>query len=106
MAEQFLQQKTAMRILTLFLALFLTLLPESVSYTNVPCGQDVCLEEVCDEVEEEAIIRLPRRMTENVQTSTGDSPTEHNSFFVPLSHHSPIHFCPERLWLAACMLRL
>lgn len=48
-----------MRILTLFLALFLTLLPESVPSVSTSYEYDVCLEEMCDAVEEEAILRAP-----------------------------------------------
>ena len=46
-----------MKILTLFLALFLTLLPESVPVSHYSQGQEVCWEEVND-VEEEAVIRI------------------------------------------------
>ena len=36
-----------MRILTLFLALFLTLLPDSVSYVNTTSyGQEICFEKL------------------------------------------------------------
>ena len=41
-----------MRILTLFLALFLTLLPESIPFNGYAHGQDACWEEV-DGIEEE-----------------------------------------------------
>lgn len=95
-----------MRILTLFLALFLTLLPDSVSYVNTTSyGQEVCFEEVCD-VEEEAILRAPQRMSDKIQASSETVFTDRKSVFISLFHYRPIHFCFERLWLSACMLRL
>ena len=50
-----------MRILTLFLALFLTLLPESVSYVNTTSSiQEVCFEDACD-VEQEVVLCFQQR---------------------------------------------
>ena len=45
--EHFLQIKLTMRILSLFLTLFLALLPDSVSYVNTTSyGQEVCFEKL------------------------------------------------------------
>ena len=94
-----------MRILTLFLALFLTLLPEGGSYVSPSYGQDVGLEEVCD-VEEEAIIRTPQRWTEKVQAASDNLTTVPRAVFVPVQSYPPVPICFERRWLFACMLRL
>ena len=95
-----------MRILTLFLALFLTLLPESDRF--VPFSQEqevVCLEEVND-VEEEAVIRLEQRSQQQVQTSSltvfGDS----FRCLIRLPESPVSHYCFERRWLRCCRLRL
>ena len=94
-----------MKILTLFLALFLTLLPESVPFVNLSQGQDVCLE-VGDDVEEEAVIRLPQRIPKKIlTTSEAFSPEVKPASIHNLTFHL-IHFCFERQWLKACMLRL
>ena len=105
-AISFLWYPLLMKVLTLFLALFLTLLPESAPVVNHVPEQDVCVEEVCD-VEEEAIIHSPRRTLKRHQTPS-PSPLIPASEPVPagaLSCHS-IHFCFERQWLKACLLRL
>ena len=94
-----------MRILTLFLALFLTLLPESVPYVNTSFGQDVCLEEVID-TQEEAIVRSPQRMTKEVRVSSYTELTDRKPGFIPVFGYRSTLFCFERLWLIACMLRL
>ena len=94
-----------MRILTLFLALFLTLLPESVSYVNTSFGQDVCLEEEID-TQEEAIVRSPQRMTKEVQVSSYTELTDRKPGFIPVFGYRSTLFCFERLWLIACMFRL
>jgi hypothetical protein len=94
-----------MKILTLFLALFLTLLPESVPSVNLSQGQDVCLE-VVDDVEEEAVIRLPQRIPKKIlTTSEAFSPEVKPVSIHNLTFHL-IHFRFERQWLKACMLRL
>jgi hypothetical protein len=94
-----------MRILTLFLALFLTLLPEGVTYVNTSCGQGVCLEEICDIAEEEAVIRSPQRMTEMDQDSVEDPQSDCIPVFTPVFRCHFVYYCFERLWLTACMLR-
>ncbi len=94
-----------MKILTLFLALFLTLFPESVPFVNYTQGQDVCVEEVCD-VEEEAVIRSPQRAPERLQTSSEAPFVSFRPLFVRVLRHHSFHFCFERQWLKACMLRL
>ena len=94
-----------MRILTLFLALFLTLLPENAHYVPFSQGQDVCLEEVND-VEEDAVIRTERRAQEQDQTSL--LPVSGDSFrcLIRLPESPVSHYCFERQWLRCCRLRL
>ena len=94
-----------MKILTLFLALFLTLLPESAPFVSYSQGQDICLEEV-DDVEEEAVIRIPQRIPKKILTATDAfSPEIKPASIQNLTFHL-IHFCFERQWLKACLLRL
>ncbi|MBR1813553.1 MAG: hypothetical protein IJ773_06985 [Lachnospiraceae bacterium] len=95
-----------MRILTLFLALFLTLLPESVSYVpTTSYGQEVCFEDASD-VEEEAVLRAPQRVSEKVQTLSETVFADCKSGFAPVFHVRSLHVSFERLWLTACTLRL
>lgn len=56
-----------MKILTLFLALFLTMMPESVPIFNISQGQEICLEEV-DDVEEEAVVSMSQRIQKRIGT--------------------------------------
>ena len=94
-----------MTILTLFLALFLTLLPESAHF--VPCtqGEDICCEEVSD-VEEEAAIRTEQRTQKQVHTSSipvfGDS----SVCLIRLPEYPVVRYSFERQWLRCCRLRL
>ena len=96
-----------LRVLTLFLALFLTWLPESAHF--VPCsqGQEICLEEVeVDDVEEEAVIRTERSSQEQTMTSSlpvfGEA--SNRLRYIP---ESPVpYYCFERQWLRCCRLRL
>ena len=94
-----------MKILTLFLALFLTLLPESVPFVNFSQGQDVCLEEG-DDVEEEAFIRIPQRIPKKILTAFEAFSPEVNRASIQNLTYPLIHICFERRWLKACMLRL
>ncbi len=94
-----------MKVLTLFLALFLTLLPESMPYVNLPQGQDVCLEEVCD-VEEEAVIRTSQQTLKRVLVSPETPPASHGPVYVEVPNHYNYHYRFERQWLMSCMLRL
>ena len=94
-----------MKILTLFLALFLTLLPESVPFVNHSQGQDICLEEV-DDVEEEAVIRLPQRVPRRSPSTSETFFPDVRSASVQNPTYHLIHVCFERRWLKACMLRL
>lgn len=89
-----------MKILTLFLSLFLTLLPEKAPVTNTSYYQDICFEEVYDG-EEEAIIRIPKGTRASLEISL----TEHKPVLIPVFHYHRIHFCFERQWLTACTLR-
>lgn len=56
-----------MKILTLFLALFLTMMPESVPIFNISQWQEICLEEV-DDVEEEAVVSMSQRIQKRIGT--------------------------------------
>ena len=103
--EQFLYKQFKMKILTLFLALFLTLVPESVPFVDVSYGQDVCLEESCD-FEEEAIFCSPQRISKRNQTPSASLFTDSSPVSILVFHYHPIHFCFERSWLIACTLRL
>lgn len=85
-----------MKILTLFLSLFLTMLPEKALVTNTSYCQDICFEEVYDG-EEEAII--------GTRASLEISLTEHKPVLITVFHYHRIHFCFERQWLTACTLR-
>jgi len=94
-----------MRILTLFFALFLTLLPESANFAPSGQGQDVCWEEVTD-VEEEAVIRTEQRTQKQVQAiPSADERNSINCLFSTTVLYS-IHYCFERQWLRYCRLRL
>ena len=94
-----------MRILTLFLALFLTLLPDSAHFVTCPQGQDVCMEEVND-VEEEAVIRTERRAQEQVQPSSLPVLGEVFCRVVHSPEFPDSHYCFERRWLRCRRLRL
>lgn len=94
-----------MKILTLFLALFLTLLPESAPFVSYSQGQDICLEEV-DDVEEEAVIRIPQRIPKKILTATDPFSPEIKPVSIQNLTFHLIHFCFERQWLKACLLRL
>ena len=90
-----------MKILTLFLALFLTLWPESAPVVNCTQGQEVCIE-VVDDVEEEAVIRTPQRTREIILSFTGIHPVVSRQTLT----FQPIRFCLERQWLAIRRLLL
>lgn len=94
-----------MKILTLFLALILALMPERVPFVNDSQVQDLCVEEVCD-VEEEAVLRSPLRTPKRLQISFEEPfvafrPVHVRAFCLP-----SIPLCSARQWLKACMLRL
>ena len=95
-----------MKILTLFLALFLTMLPESTPCADIfPQGQDSCWELV-EDIEEEAVIRTSQCIQREYQApcksvSDGLQP--------PRNLQTPQHFthlCFERQWLISRSLRL
>lgn len=94
-----------MKILTLFLALFLTLLPEGAPAFNYSQGQDVVLEEV-NEIEEEAVFSSSQRLQKRVQTPSVIIPRvtllSINQVFIFI----PVHICLGRQWLLSCSLRL
>lgn len=94
-----------MKILTLFLALLLSLLPEGTPVADYTPGEDVCYE-VVDDVEEEAVIRTSRAPQKQPQVSSiGVSWKTLRAFsLLPSFYH--VHFCFERQWLTACSLRL
>ena len=94
-----------MKILTLFLALFLTLLPEGAPAFNYSQGQDVLLEEV-NEIEEEAVFSSSQRLQKRVQTPSVTIPRVILPFTNQVFIFIPVHICLERQWLLSCSLRL
>ena len=94
-----------MKILTLFLALFLTLLPEGAPAFNYSQGQDVVLEEV-NEIEEEAVFSSSQRLQKRVQTPSVIIPRVILPFTSQVFIFIPVHICLERQWLLSCSLRL
>ena len=94
-----------MRILTLFLALFLTLLPEGVTYVDFSQTQEACWEDV-DDTEEEAVIKTVLR--EQVQVrEVSPAISQHFPYCQSdIAVYQPIDFCFERQWLLHCRLRL
>ncbi len=94
-----------MKILTLFLALFLTLLPEGAPAFNYSQGQDVVLEEV-NEIEEEAVFSSSQRLQKRVQTPSVTIPRVILPFTSQVFIFIPVHICLERQWLLSCSLRL
>ena len=96
-----------LRVLTLFLALFLTWLPESAHFVSCSQGQEICLEEVeVDDVEEEAVIRTERRAQEQVQTSSLPVLVDSSSRLRFILESPVPYFCFERQLLRCCRLRL
>lgn len=95
-----------MKILALFFAFFLALLPESAAVASCPVGQDVYLEEVSD-VEEEAVLRTPQRVPRQVrESSSAESlPEKGKNVFQRVTCCHLIHLCFERQWLLTCRLR-
>lgn len=94
-----------MKILTLFLALFLTLLPEGAPAFNYSQGQDVLLEEV-NEIEEEAVISASQRLQKRFQSPSITIPRVILPFTSQVFIFIPVHICLERQWLLSCSLRL
>ena len=94
-----------MRILILFLALFLTFLPE-VPFVCASPTHDICCEEV-DDVEEEAVIK-----TSLLEQSQSDESSTHFVFkescrtVAGSADFHSIIFRFERQWLVHCRLRL
>jgi len=96
-----------MKILTLLLALFLTWMPESVFSVKHLCSQDVCLEQVTDSDEEEAVIQVSKRPQKKVQAAPRTIvPDCHAASSVQTFYYSFPRFCFARQWLIACTLRL
>lgn len=93
-----------MRILSLFLSLFLTLLPE-VPFVCTSTTQDVFCEEVND-VEEEAVIRTAVLEQRKSDESSGILFKESCRNLVDISDFHSVDFFFERQWLIHCRLRL
>jgi hypothetical protein len=94
-----------MRILTLFLALFLTFLPE-VPFVCTSPTQDICCEEV-DDVEEEAVIKTPLlEQSQSDESSTHFVFKESCRIVAGISAFHSIIFRFGRQWLIHCRLRL
>ena len=94
-----------MKVLTLFLALFLTFFFENLPVENYAQPQEVFCEDV-EDVEEEAVIRSVRRgqiqSTESFSPFIqGDACCLSGTLLHPLAV-----FCTERQWLTFCRLRL
>lgn len=96
-----------MKILTLFLALFLTFLPESTPNVFFSQGgqQEVCWEEA-DELEEEAILRIPLRLHKRVLPPSQLYLGGVVSVPVQKTIEVPVHLRFERQWLTCRRLRL
>ncbi len=94
-----------MRILTLFLALFLSLLPETVPFENYSQTQEVCCEDI-DDVEEEAVIKTVQREQRQSKDSSISISQGICRSRVDISVNHPIEFSFERHWLTYCRLRL
>lgn len=94
-----------MKILSLFLALFMTLLPGSVSSPCWSQGQDSGWEEVID-VEEEAVIRTPQAIQKQIPVRAETLRKTGFSRPFPTLSPIPVHSCFERQWLAFRRLRL
>ena len=95
-----------MRLLTLFLALLIAILPDGAPQISCPLGQDVYAEEIVD-VEEEAVLRYGPRMQ---KTAPGGPLIPFLGIRIVESvYYSNIRsFCPSfaRQWLACRSLRL
>lgn len=94
-----------MKILTLFLALLLSLLPEGTPVANCSPGEDVCYE-VVDDVEEEAVIRTSQTPQKQPRVSSTSVSEKTPRDFSHLPSHFPVHLCFERKWLTAGSFRL
>ena len=94
-----------MRILTLFLTLFLTILPDSVPCANTSFWQDVSMEEVFD-IEGDAIIHTFQRKPIGIQDFSEIIIREWAPAPIHVLPYHSIHFCFERQWLTSCTLRL
>ncbi len=94
-----------MRILTLFIALFLTFLPESAPFEGFSQVQDVCCEDV-EGFEEEAVIRTVVSEQCPAKESSKSRPTVFSRYSSDIAEPNHHNFCFERQWLAHCRLRL
>ena len=96
-----------MKILTLSLALFLTFLPESTPNVFFSQGgqQEVCWEEA-DELEEEAILRIPLRLQKRMLPPSLTHLGNVVSVPVHKSTELTIQLFFERQWLTCRRLRL
>ena len=94
-----------MKIITLLLALFLTLLPDSVPVSHSSILQEICTEDVID-IEEEAVIRISRP-EQKLSAQSSDPATPVISKWQPfIPKVNIVHFCFERQWLTSLRLRL
>ena len=94
-----------MKILTLFLALFLALLPEGVPAADCPSGQDTFLEQL-DEVEEEAVIRTVQSQQKQLRIPADSFSAESRPNLNASADICLTAFCFERQWLRYRRLRL
>ncbi len=94
-----------MRILSLFLALFLTLLPEGIPVENCSQVQDVCWEDV-EDIEEEAVIKIPQCDQRQVKESSKPVSRGIRRDSIHFEDYLPQRPRFERQWLTHCRLRL
>ena len=95
-----------MRILTLFLAFLLTLLPDGATHEPFSSVQeDVCVEEVVD-VEEDAVIRSQQRVQKTFLLSFFSFDSCRDRDYHRPHYYLSSPFCFEKQWLTHCRLRL
>lgn len=94
-----------MRILTLFLALFLTLLPEGVTYVDFSQTQEACWEDL-DTLQEEAVIKTVQREQVQVREASPAISQRFPYCQSDIAVYQQVDFCFERQWHLHCRLRL
>ncbi len=94
-----------MKIFTLFLSLFLALLPEGVPASDCPSWQDTFLEQL-DEVEEEAVIRTVQTQQKQFQRPSESVFDDFHPGLIAPTDNYFTGFCFEKQWLRNRKLRL
>lgn len=93
------------KIVTVFLALFLTLLPENVSFNNFSQDPSICFEET-EGLEEEAVIQAPAPSRRQPQLPSASVTFRPSAFYSYKSPYIPVICCFEKQWISVCRLRL